>query len=406
MPERSALRGSGMLGEIVERVESLRERLIGFRRDLHRHPELSGREERTARVVAEALAGAGVEVKTGIGGHGLVGLLCGGDGPTIALRADMDALPIQDRKEVEYASSVPGVMHACGHDVHTTVVTGAALVLSGLRRALPGNVKFIFQPSEESGDSGAERMIAEGVLEAPAPSAIVALHCHPELEVGKVGHRPGVMTASSDRLGIVIKGRSGHASRPHQAVDAILVSSLVINAIHHLVSRRVDPLHHAVISLGTIRGGTAPNIIADRVEIEGTVRAVDPAVRKMMPGIVEETIRGITAGMGAGYDLDYTFGTPPLVNDPGMDELVRRCSEDLLGPDGTVELPEPLMGSEDFACFAERVPGVLFRLGTGNRRRGLLCGLHNSYFDVDEESIIVGTKLLAWIAARYLEDRG
>ena len=287
-----------LLETIVEKVDSIKDRLVKFRREIHKNPELGGSEEKTAAFVAGILEDNDIEVKRGVAGHGVVGLLegpggggGGGGGDTIALRGDMDALPIQDYKKVEYASSVPGVMHACGHDVHTAVLMGTAIVLGSIRDRLKGNVKFIFQPSEERPTGGAEYMIKAGVLKNPAPSAIVALHAFPEMKAGTIGHKAGIMTASADRFRVVIKGKSGHASRPHQTVDAVLVSSMVINAIHHIVSRKTDPLHPAVISIGTIEGGTAPNVIADVVEMKGTVRTLSAGIRKMMPLHIEEVIK-------------------------------------------------------------------------------------------------------------------
>jgi len=393
-----------LLSDIEAAVEAARERLIKFRREIHANPELSGEEERTASFVAGVLEAADIEVKTEVGGHGVVGLLRGaGKGPTIALRADMDALPIQDCKDAEYSSRTPGVMHACGHDVHTSVLMGTAEVLSGLRDKLAGNVKFIFQPSEErSSTGGAKFMIEDGALDDPVPSAIVALHCFPELEAGTVGHRPGVMTASADKFRITIKGKSGHASRPHQTVDAVLLASIVINAIHHIVSRRTDPLHHAVISIGTIKGGDAPNIIADKVVMEGTVRTLDAEARTKIPVLIDETIRGISEGMGGSYELDYEYGTPSVINDRVLDAHVGEAASDVLGPENVVDMKEPLMGAEDFAYFAENVPGVLFRLGTSNKEKGITSPLHNSRFDVDEDAIAIGTRLMSWIAVKFL----
>jgi amidohydrolase len=393
-----------MLDDILKSVESIRERLVGFRREIHRNPELSAAEVKTAALVAGVLEESGIEVRRNVGGHGVVGLLRGGsNGPTIALRADMDALPISDRKGVEYASAVDGAMHACGHDVHMAVLMGAALVLSELRAGLKGNVMFIFQPSEERSATGALLMIKEGVLKDPVPKVVVALHCFPEMEAGTVGHKPGVMTASSDRFTIVVKGTSGHASRPHQTVDAVLLAALVINAIHHIVSRRTDPLHHAVISIGTIKGGYAPNVIADTVRMEGIVRTLDAKARKNIRSLVEETIKGVTHGMGGGYELDYHFGTASVVNDKKVDAFVAECACDILGERNVIKMADPLMGAEDFACFLEKVPGTLFRLGTGNRGKGITAHLHSADFDVDEEAIMVGTRLMSWIAARFLD---
>jgi len=394
-----------VLEEIRRQADAVREKVIKFRREIHRNPELSGREEKTASFVAGVLEASDIEVRTGVGGFGVVGLLKGREeGPTFALRADMDALPIHEKNDAEYGSAVGGVMHACGHDVHTAVLMGTAIVLGALRSRLAGSVKFIFQPSEESSEGGAKHMIEAGALEDPAPSGIVALHCFPELEVGNIGHKAGIMTASSDRVRITVRGRSGHASRPHQTVDAILVSSHVINAIHQILSRRTDPLHHAVISIGMISGGTAPNIIADEVHMDGTVRTVEPDIRESIPKIIERTVKGITTAMDSEYDFHYAFGSPSVVNDAEIDGLVARCAADVVGEKGVIQLAEPVLGAEDFAYFAERIPASFFRLGTSNRKKGITKYLHNSAFDVDEDSITVGMTLMSWIAARYLEE--
>ena len=394
-----------MLEEITAAVAVIEEKIIAYRRDIHRNPELSGEEERTAAFVAAILEEGGIECTTGVGGHGVTALIRGGGGGarTIALRADLDALPIHESSEGRFPSEVPGVMHACGHDVHTAILLGVALVLSSLKDSLDGDVKLIFQPSEEARESGARAMMGAGVLKDPAPDAILALHCYPELEAGTIAHSPGVMTASADSFVIAVKGKGGHASRPHQTVDAVLVSSLVVNALHHIVSRRTDPLHNAVISIGTIEGGTAENIIADRVEMRGTVRTLDTELRERMPRLIEDTVRGITSGLEADYDFSYSFELPSVVNDPALDLLLRDSARDIVGPDRVIRMGEPNMGAEDFACYLEDTPGVLFRLGTANKRKGITAMLHSSEFDVDEDVLAIGARVMAWTAIRFLK---
>ena len=395
-----------MLDEIKNKVCSIKERMVDFRRKLHRNPELSGQEEKTAAFVEGVLKDNGIlDVRKGVGGWGVTGVVRGGnDGPAIALRADMDALPIGEKTGKEYSSAVPGVMHACGHDVHTAVLLGTAITLAGLRERLSGNVKFIFQPSEETGNGGAKKMIEDGALDNPCPSAIVALHCYPDYEAGTAGHKSGVITASSDRFTIGIKGKSGHAAKPHQTVDAILAASLAVNAIHHIVSRRIDPTENAVISIGQINGGTAPNIISEYVEIKGTVRAFEESVRSKMAPLIEQTVKGITESCGASYDFHYEAGCPSVVNDGVIDGLIRRCSIDVLGEKNTFEITKPQMGAEDFSYFTRKIPGALFRLGTGNAKKGINHPLHSSRFDVDEEALAVGATLMSWIAVKYLSE--
>jgi len=399
--------GKDLLDAISARAQSISARVKSLRREIHRNPELSGKEKRTAALVAGVLTDLGIETTENVGGHGVVGVLrCTGargrQSPTIALRADMDALPLQEQSSADYASCVPGVMHGCGHDVHTAVLLGTAMTLGGLKDRLKGNVKFIFQPSEEDDTSGAELMVADGALKNPAPQAIVALHCFPEMEVGTIGHRPGVMTASADTFTIVVEGKSGHASRPHQTVDAVLLGAMVVSAIHHIVSRKTDPLHRAVISIGKISGGTAPNIIAGRVELQGTVRTIDEGERKNILAIIEETVKGVTRGMGGDYEIEYGPGTPCVVNDRGINGLVAAAAADILGEGNVIEMADPLLGAEDFAFFTEKVPAALFRLGTGNRTKGIVSHLHSATFDIDEDALTTGTLLMSWIAARFL----
>ena len=391
-----------LLDRILSKSGEIRERLITFRREIHRNPELSGEEKNSSAFVAGILEASNIKVRRNVGGYGLVAILNdSSDGPVIALRADMDALPIEEQTGAEYASLVPGVMHACGHDAHTAILIGAAIVLAEMRDSLKGKVIFLFQAAEES-ISGARAMLDDGAFEGGVPGAVVALHCLPEMEVGRIGHRAGLMTAAADSVDIVIKGKSGHASRPHQTVDAVLVSSMVISAIHHIVSRRTNPLHPAVISIGSINGGSARNIIADRVEMKGTIRTLDKGLRERMPELIENVIKGVTASMGADYEFTYSFECPAVVNDRSVDELVRSCATHIVGEDNTIELGEPMMGSEDFALFSDKVPGALFRLGTGNREKGIVASLHNPHFDIDEEALVTGARMMAWIAARYI----
>ena len=388
---------------ICELAEEIKGTLIKYRRKIHSHPELSGCEEETATYVAAVLEANGIDVRRNVGGHGVVGLIKGkGNGKTIAIRADMDALPLQDAKETDYASEVEGVMHSCGHDVHTAILLGVATVMSRLKEELDGSVKLIFQPSEEQAVGGAGAMIEDGALENPVPSAILALHVMPELPVGTIGCRSGVMTASSDRVDITIHGRSGHAARPHQTIDAILVSSHVISALQHIISRRIDPLHPAVITIGTISGGTVANIVADTVEMTGTVRSLNSAIRDQLPDLIEQVVKGITESMGAGYDFTFTRGNPSVVNDETLTSLVMGAGRDILGSDKVIDLAEPTMGGEDFSLFAEKVPGTFIRLGVGNNEKGIVHPLHHILFDIDEDALPIGVKVMAWSALRYL----
>jgi len=393
--------------QICEAADEIKDILIRYRREIHRHPELSGCEEETATYVTAILEANGIDVKRNVGGHGVVGLIKGrGEGRNIAIRADMDALPLQDAKETDYASEVKGVMHSCGHDAHTAILLGVATVLSRLKGEFDGSVKLIFQPSEEEAEGGADAMIEDGALENPATAAILALHVMPELPVGTIGCKAGVMTASADKVDITIHGKSGHAARPHQTIDAILVSSHVISALQHIISRRIDPLHPAVITIGTINGGTSANIVADTVGMTGTVRALNPAIREKLPELIEQVVKGITESMGAGYDFIFTRVNPSVVNDTSIASLVMEAGREILGSDKVITLTEPTMGGEDFSLFAEEVPGAFLRLGVGNEERGIVHPLHHTLFDIDEDALPVGVKVMACSALRLLADGG
>lgn len=390
--------------DLLEKINDLtdegRDKIVEYRRWLHENPELSGNEKETAAYVASVLEANNIDIKRNIGGYGVVGLIKGKvDGKTIALRADMDALPLQDSA---YASKNEGVMHSCGHDAHTAILLGVATILSKMREDIVGNVKLIFQPSEEKVDGGAEIMIEEGVLEDPVPSAIIALHVMPDLPVGTIGCKIGVMTASSDVLSITIYGKSGHAARPHQTIDAVLVAAKVITALQHIISRRIDPLHPAVITIGTIRGGSAENIVADKVELTGIVRSLNPDIRNQLPQLIEQVVKGTTMAMGAGYQFDFVKGEPSLMNDETVYSAIMESGRDILGKDNVIELSEPTMGSEDFALFAEKVPGALFRLGVSNPEKNIIYPLHHKLFDIDEDALLVGTKVMVSTAIRLL----
>ncbi len=388
--------------EIARKVDALQEDLIELRRRFHRTPELSNREIKTSALIRENLDACGLKVTSGLAVTGVVGLLAGErPGKTLALRADMDALPIQETKNSPYRSEVPNVMHACGHDLHMTAVIGAARILSEYRDRLDGNIKFIFQPSEER-VSGAERMIAGGAMKNPEVSAILGLHAYPLLPTGIIGIKYGVMMASSNRFSIHIYGKTGHSAKPHLAVDAISVSTLVVQAIHLIVSNRIDPIHPAVVSIGMIRGGTAENIVCDHVELRGTIRATSRSVRDRIVRKIEQKVQGITGGMDARYRFHMEKGSPPLDNHPVITRLVEKSAIEILGPEQVRRLEEPSMGGEDFSFYMERIPGCYFRIGTGNPDLDTCHYLHSDLFDIDEDAISEAVKVLCWSAIRYL----
>ena len=375
--------------------------LVAWRRHLHAHPELAYQEHATAAFVRERLAELGLRPSAPLaGGTGLTCLIEGeADGPTVALRADMDALPIQEANEVPYASTVPGIAHLCGHDAHTAMLLGAATLLTG-RRPPRGNVKLFFQPAEEGG-AGAERMIADGALEAPRVDAAFALHVFPGLPVGHASITPGQSSAASDAFDLEVIGRGGHAARPHQAVDAVTVAAQVVTALQQIASRHTDPLDPLVITIGKVTGGYARNVIAPSVRLEGTVRTLDPALRERVPGLIDAIARGVTAAFGASHALDYRLGYPSVRNDPALLPLVEEAVAAVLGPDRLAVVP-PSMGGEDFAYVAERVPAFMARLGVGNETKGLIHPLHHPNFDLDEDALPLGAALLAELARRWL----
>lgn len=384
-------------------VEKHTQRTVDIRRHLCQWPEVSGQEEKTSALVASVLRELEIPVRERVGGFGVVGLIKGKrPGPTVALRADMDALALHDRRDAPYASKVLGVAHGCGHDAHTAILLGTAMVLSGIRDEIQGQVKLIFQPAEET-TSGASLMVSEGVLKEPDVECMLALHCYPNLRAGEVGIKQGVTMAASDSFDIAIHGKGGHAARPHETIDAILVAANVISAIHQIVSRRIDPLKPAVITLGAVRGGAARNVIADRVEIQGTMRCLDEGVRGKLMDSIREVLDGTTGSMGARYELTFMERTPVVVNDEKVTSLVSKAVTDILGTGSVRPIDEPTMGAEDFAFYLNQVPGCFVRLGTSGEGEETRHPLHSGKFDIDERAIPVGMNILSWAVIRLLE---
>ncbi|MGB9779844.1 M20 metallopeptidase family protein [Caldanaerobacter sp.] len=384
--------------EILEEIEKIEKEAIDLRRKIHMHPELGFEEIKTSEMVYNYLKELGIEVKR-IAKTGVVGLLRGDGKKTIAIRADMDALPIQEENEVEYASKIPGKMHACGHDVHTAILMATAKVLS--RVNLKGNVKFIFQPAEET-TGGALPMIEEGVLEDPKVDAIIGLHVDPDVEVGQIGITYGKAYAASDMFDIVVKGKSSHGAQPHKGVDALVISANIINAIQTIVSRNTNPLTPLVITVGTINGGYARNIIADRVNMSGIIRILEENMKEEVVKSVEKICRDIANSYGGEVEFKRMKGYPLLINDVKFTDLVKESARMILGEKGVVEVP-PSMGVEDFAYFLQRVPGTFYKLGCGNRGKGINNPLHSSKFDVDERCIKVGIAVHVMTVMKYFE---
>ncbi|WP_338543724.1 M20 metallopeptidase family protein [Paenibacillus tundrae] len=387
--------------DLYQLAQELQPRLVDWRRDFHRHPEIGYEEHRTSEIVAAHLESLGLEVTRHVGKTGVVGLLRGeSDGPTFALRADMDALPIQDQKTVEYSSQIEGKAHLCGHDAHTTILMGAAELLTKLGRPQSGNIKFVFQPAEE-GLAGARAMIQDGVLENPKVDAIAGLHVTPGQDTGTVGVSRGVAFASADRLVIRVLGKGGHAARPHEGIDAIAVSAQVITALQNLASRMVDPLEPVVVTIGKITGGYMGTAIADEVEMIGTVRTLSPAVRERMPALIEQVVSGVCSSFGAGHEVIYGDGYPVVVNDLDMVDFLGETVDGLDWAKGWSSIP-PSTGGEDFAFYCEQIPGVFFRLGSGNEEERTRYALHHPMFDLDENVMPYGVAMLSAIALQFL----
>lgn len=394
--------------EIARLVETMQAALVAQRRDFHMHPELSNREERTSRIVAERLRSLGFdEVKTAVGKFGVVGILKGGrPGPVVALRADMDALPIQETIDVPYKSLNPGVKHACGHDVHMTVGLGVAEVLTRLKKGIPGTVKFIFQPAEEGPpvgeEGGAALMIKEGALENPRPRAIFGLHVSPKLQVGQIGYNSGPAMASSDRFTITVHGKKVHGAYPHDGIDTIVVAAQCVTALQTIRSRRINTQEPLVITVGSIHGGNRFNIITDEVKLEGTMRTLSEDVRQQAQQMMKEILAGTTAAYGASFELQWGENNPVTYNDPALTEATIPSIRRVIGSQNLLS-PRPEMGAEDFSRYQKIVPGFFYFLGVANRAKGIEAMYHTPEFDVDENSIAVGVRVMSAIVLDYLE---
>jgi hippurate hydrolase len=381
-------------------AEAYGDEIVALRRHLHRHPELGFDTERTAASVLEALAGLPLEVHTGVAKNGVVATLRGGagDGPTVGLRADMDALPVHEETGLPFASEVEGKMHACGHDGHTSMLVGAAQALSEVRDTLNGTVKFFFQPAEEGGRGGARVMLEEGV--GDDVSCIFALHLWPHLPFGTVATRGGAMMAASDNFELRIKGSGGHGAMPHLAVDAVVMAIQVVSALQTVISREVDPAEPAVLTVGKIDAGTAFNVIPEGAEIVGTVRTLDPDLRQTLPRRIEELAQGVARGMRGDAELDYNLGYPVTRNDPETAARAFKVADNLFGSGSVIEAAKPSMGAEDFAFFLEKLPGAYIWLGTRDEEH--TAPLHNPAFGFDERILPKGAALLAALALESL----
>ncbi|MCP9933214.1 amidohydrolase [Cyanobium sp. Candia 9D4] len=383
---------------LEDTLRSLLPELIQIRRHIHRHPELSGHEQQTAALVAGELRRWGWEVREGVGRTGVVAELGPVGAPLVALRADMDALPIEERTELPYASSRQGLMHACGHDIHTTVGLGVARLLAGMADRLTARVRLLFQPAEETAE-GATWMRADGAMEGV--QALFGVHVFPSLEVGTVGVRSGSLTAAAGELEVEVLGEGGHGARPHQSTDAIWIAARVVSGLQEAISRRLDPLHPVVVSFGLIEGGKAFNVIADHVRLLGTVRCLDLEVHAQLPGWIEDTVHALCKGHGGEARVHYRCISPPVHNDPELTQLVADAAVALLGRSRVQWLEQPSLGAEDFAQLLEGTRGTMFRLGVAGP--GGCTPLHSNSFDPDEGCLEVGIKVLTLSLLRWME---
>ncbi|SDE63324.1 amidohydrolase [Fontibacillus panacisegetis] len=389
-------------GSFLPMSDSLEEEIVSIRRHLHQYPELGFNEHLTSLYVADYLRKLGLHVRSGIAGTGVVALLDSGrPGPCIAVRADMDALPLQELTGLPYASLHEGVMHACGHDGHMAMVLGAARMLTDAKAQLSGSVKFIFQPAEEM-LGGARHMIDAEVLESPRVDGIVGLHLWPDLPTGVFGAKSGTVMASMDHVDITVQGRAGHGAAPHQGVDAIIAAAQLLTALQVLVSRESDPSEPVVLSMGSIHGGSLPNIIADTVEMRGTVRAIDQGTRERMKRRVTGLAEMVSSGMNAKAEVKYEFGYPPTVNDAHLIDLAEETLSSLYGKTAIQHLPHSQMTSEDMAYYMEQIPGVFLLVGAGGKVSGKYP-LHHPQMTIDEKALGLGAVFLANFVSNYQE---
>jgi amidohydrolase len=383
-----------------ETVDTVREEVIGWRRYLHQHPERSFHEERTSQWIADTLAGfGGLEITRPTPTSVLARLKGASPGPVLAIRADIDALPIEERNTHSFVSQNAGTMHACGHDGHTAMLLGAAKVLVGQRDSLAGEVRFIFQHAEELHPGGAEELVKAGVMDGV--DVVIGAHLWLSLEVGKVGVKAGELMAAPDIVRITITGSGGHAALPHQTVDPIAVSAQVITNLQHVVARNVDPLQPSVVSITRIAGGTTHNVIPGSVEMEGTVRTFDERLRTEMPRLIERIIAGVTAAHAAHYTFSYERGYRPVVNDERASNLLRRAVVRALGEQFLTEAL-PVMGGEDFSAYQQRAPGAFFFVGARCEERGIVQPHHHECFDIDERALDYGTRVFVTAALDFL----
>lgn len=392
-----------LLEKIRQQSQSLAPEVIRWRRHLHANPELSFQEINTSKFVAGVLREIGLSPQEGMAGTGVVAVVEGRNPARkiIALRADMDALPIQEATQASYQSQRTGVMHACGHDVHTTSLLGTAKILSRFRDQFEGSVKLLFQPGEEKNPGGASLMIRDGALKNPAPTAIIGQHVMPLLPVGTIGFREGMYMASSDEIYLKVVGKGGHASTPELLIDPVLIASHIIVALQQVISRQANPRKATVLSFGKVEAAGATNVVPNEVQIAGTFRALDEVWRAEALGKIETMAKGIAESMGGRCDVTISHGYPYLENNAELTRSLRKAAEEYVGKENVVDL-DITLGSEDFAFYSHEIPASFYRLGTRNEAKGITSYVHTPTFDIDEDALAIGPGLMAWMAVREL----
>lgn len=389
---------------IKELARAHREGVIAIRQHLHAHPELSFAEYETSRYVSKKLSDLGLDITEGVAGTGLIALIKGKnpESSVVSLRADMDALPIQEENQVQYKSKNDGVMHACGHDAHTASLLGTASILSQIKDDFDGTIKLVFQPGEEKIPGGASLMIKEGVLDNPAPNSMLGQHVMTFIPAGTVGFRGGKYMASADEIYLTVKGKGGHGATPHLNVDPILITCHIIIALQQIISRNANPLTPSVLSFGRVVADGATNIIPNEVKVEGTFRALDEEWRTEAHKRMREMVESIAQGMGGSVELEIRKGYPYLENNPELTRRAKKFAQEYLGEENVLDL-DIWMAAEDFAYYSQHVDSCFYRLGVGNEEKGITSTVHTPTFNIDESALEIGCGLMAWIAINELK---
>lgn len=379
--------------DIKKNILDIIPEVIRIRREFHAHPELSGKEVETNRRICRYLDECGIEYKSGYAGYGVVGIIRGGEeGKTVGIRADIDALPICENNDFEYKSVNEGVMHACGHDAHTAILLGTAMILKGMEHYLKGNVKLFFQPQEEA-IGGAEQMIKEGCLDNPKTDHVIGLHVMPNIPTGKVELRYGKLNGNTGEVKIIVRGKSGHAAYPDTAVDAIVIASQVITALQTVVSRNVSPLNPVVLTIGKINGGNKNNVIAKEVVLSGTLRTLDRQTRNKAKELIKKISENVALGLGGNAEVYFEDGYIELINDDNVMKIVEETAVEVVGKENIVYKEYPSLGGEDFSYFADKVPSAFFHIGCGNEALKTTAPLHSDKFALDEDCLKVGIEM-------------